>query len=490
MERDRRPGGTEDGAQQTTSGQGFWSHARAGLDGLPGNQGLNIAHEAVDRHAEGANADGIALKCVANDGSCRDITYRELRALTNQFANVLQRNGIEGGDCLATLLGRTPELYIAALGTLKNRSVLCPLFSAFGPEPILVRMRKSAARVLVTTETLYERKIKPIRGALPKLDTVLVLRDGGTGAGPANTLDFHAQLHSASDDFTLPATSPDDLALLHFTSGTTGTPKGAMHVHEAVVAHHATAAAALDLRREDVFWCTADPGWVTGTSYGIIAPLTHGTTLVVDEGEFDAHRWYRTLDDLDVTVWYTAPTAIRMLMRAGNDALGARRPDKLRFIASVGEALSPDAVHWSMDLFGQPIHDNWWQTETGCIMVGNCADTVVKPGSMGKPLPGVEACLVERERGGHVAMVDAAGAVGELAFKAGWPSMFRGYIDEEARYRACFSDGWYLSGDLARRDDDGYYWFVGRVDDVIKSSGLNSSPGSTLLKTKSLKTPK
>jgi acetyl-CoA synthetase len=226
-------------------------------------------------------------------------------------------------------------------------------------------------------------------------------------------------------------------------------------VHEAVVAHHVTGALALDLHTEDVFWCTADPGWVTGTSYGIVAPLVRGVTSVVDEAEFDAERWYRILQHEGVSVWYTAPTAIRMLMKAGLDLPKKHAFEKLRFIASVGEPLNPEAVWWGVDAFGMPIHDNWWQTETGGIMVGNTVAMDVKPGSMGKPLPGVEADIVN----------------GELVLRPGWPSMFRGYLDQEERYRKCFRDGWYFTGDLASRDADGYYWFVGRADDVIKSAG-------------------
>jgi acetyl-CoA synthetase len=266
-------------------------------------------------------------------------------------------------------------------------------------------------------------------------------------------------------------TAPEDMALLHFTSGTTGTPKGAVHVHEAVVAHHITGRYALDLHRDDVFWCTADPGWVTGTSYGIIAPLTNGVTSIVDEAEFDAERWYRTLQAQRVTVWYTAPTAIRMLMKAGIDLVHRYDTSALRFLASVGEPLNPEAVLWGEAAFGRPFHDNWWQTETGGIMIANFASMKVRPGSMGKPLPGVEASIVRRIGEDRVEVVDQPNVQGELALRSGWPSMFREYLDEPARYGKCFRGGWYLSGDLARRDADGYFWFVGRADDVIKTSG-------------------
>jgi acetyl-CoA synthetase len=274
----------------------------------------------------------------------------------------------------------------------------------------------------------------------------------------------------AAEEFATAATTPDEMALLHFTSGTTGKPKGAIHVHEAVVGHYATGLYALDLHPEDVFWCTADPGWVTGMSYGIIAPLVHGVTMIVDEAEFDPQRWYRILRDERVSVWYTAPTAIRMLMKAGADMAREFRFEALRFIASVGEPLNPQAVWWGEDVFGLPIHDNWWQTETGGIMIANTVAQDIKPGSMGLPLPGIEAFVVQRRNGG-VDVVEAADVEGELALRAGWPSMFRGYLNDDERYRKCFVGDLYLTGDLVKRDADGYYWFVGRADDVIKSAG-------------------
>jgi acetyl-CoA synthetase len=242
-------------------------------------------------------------------------------------------------------------------------------------------------------------------------------------------------------------------------------------VHGAALMHYVTGRFALDMHDDDVFWCTADPGWVTGTSYGIVAPLMHGVTSIVDEAEFDAERWYRILQEQAVTVWYTAPTAIRMLMKAGAELAHRFHFPSLRFIASVGEPLNPDAVWWGQDVLGLPIHDNWWQTETGGIMIANTIDMDIKPGSMGKPLPGVEACIVRRAEDGSVHVIDTPDTDGELALRAGWPGMFRGYLNQEARYQKCFSGGLYLSGDLARRDRDGYYWFIGRADDVIKSAG-------------------
>jgi acetyl-CoA synthetase len=447
-----------------------WEAARRELEGLPGGSGLNIAYEATDRHARGPLRDKRALRWLGRNGQVRDFTFLDLAGLTSRFANVLRGLGVAPGDRVYTLLGRVPELYVAALGTLKAGGVFCPLFSAFGREPVGTRLEIGAARVLVTTASLYLRKVEPLRPSLPHLEHVLVLPEG-TSAPVPGTHDLAALMARARDDFVIHQTRPEDLALLHFTSGTTGKPKGAMHVHEAVVAHHVTGKLALDLHPDDVFWCTADPGWVTGTSYGIIAPLTNGVTSIVDEADFDVERWYRILQDERVTVWYTAPTAIRMLMKAGPEPIRKYDLGALRFLASVGEPLNAEAVLWSEDVFGRPFHDNWWQTETGGIMIANFASMDIRPGSMGRPLPGVEAAVVRRVGEDRVEVVDAPDVQGELALRPGWPSMFRGYWGEEARYRKCFVGGFYLTGDLARRDRDGYFWFVGRADDVIKSMG-------------------
>ncbi|HSP24805.1 MAG TPA: acetate--CoA ligase, partial [Saliniramus sp.] len=445
-----------------------WGDAWALLDGLPGAKGYNIAHEAVDRHATGARAERTAIRWIGKSGERRDITYRELKAETDRFANALQGLGVKPGERVFVLMGRLPELYVAVLGALKAGCVVSPLFSAFGPEPIATRIEMGEGRVLVTTPALYQRKVAQLRERLSSLKHVVLVGEdapGGDGLHGWNGL-----MADAATEFTIAPTDPEDMALLHFTSGTTGKPKGAIHVHGAVVAHHVTGLYALDLHDEDVFWCTADPGWVTGTSYGIIAPLTNGVTSIVVEAEFDAQAWYSVLERERVSVWYTAPTAIRMMMRLGADAVKGYDLSGLRFLASVGEPLNPEAVIWGEEAFGLPFHDNWWQSETGGIMIANFAALDIKPGSMGLPLPGIEAAIVRRIEGG-VETIDEPMVEGELALKKGWPSMMRGYLHEEERYAKCFSGEWYLTGDLAKRDADGYYWFVGRADDVIKSAG-------------------
>jgi acetyl-CoA synthetase len=445
-----------------------WNNVRAELIGPDGD--CNLARLAVDRHATGVRANRIALRFLARDAEPQELSYGELKLMSNRFANVLRELGIDAGDRVFVLAGRCAALYVCVLGSLKNGCIVTPLFSAFGPEPIATRVGIARARVLITTEALYLRKIEKIRADLPTLEHVIVIGEAGTCRAIPATHDYSVLMARASEHRSDPPTAEDQTALLHFTSGTTGTPKGALHVHGAALTHFATGRYALDLHDDDTFWCTADPGWVTGTSYGILAPLLHGVTSIVDEADFDAERWYRILQDQEVTVWYTAPTAIRMLMKAGPELARKYRLPRLRFIASVGEPLNPEAVWWGSEVLGLPIHDNWWQTETGGIMIANTVAMDIKPGSMGRPLPGVEACIVRRTAKG-VEVVDEPGVEGELALRAGWPAMFRGYLDQEERYRKCFAGDLYLTGDLARRDTDGYYWFVGRGDDVIKSAG-------------------
>ncbi len=455
--------------------QFHWSDVPALCDGMgPGR--CNIAYAAVDRHSAGEAATRTALRFVADnpgDGpdATHDLSYAELGRLSKRFTGVLRSLGICKGDRVFTIMGRVPELYITVFGTLRNGSVVSPLFSAFGPEPIATRVDIGQADVIVTTRAIYQRKIAKIRDRLTSVRHILVVDDDRASDQVQGTLNFWQLMDAADENAPIEPTTADDPALLHFTSGTTGTPKGAIHVHGAVAMHYVTGLYALDLHPDDIYWCTADPGWVTGMSYGIISPLLHGVTCIVDQAEFDAERWYRILQDQEVSVWYTAPTGIRMLIKAGTELPAQYHFPQLRFIASVGEPLNPEAVWWGKRVLGLPIHDNWWQTETGGIMIANTPAFDIKPGSMGRPLPGVDAYIVRHNDDGTASVIEEPGVEGELALKPGWPSMFRGYLHAEERYRSCFTDGLYLTGDLAKKDADGYFWFVGRKDDVIKSAG-------------------
>jgi acetyl-CoA synthetase len=435
--------------------------------------GTNIAYEAVDCHLNTPTETKLALRWLGKNNQCLDFTYRDLAEQSSRFASALESLAMPRGSRIFSLAGRLPQLYIAALGTLKAGCVFTPLFSAFGPEPIRSRMEIGEANVLVTTQHLYQKKIAPWwqdqNLALPYFKAVLLI--DGSGELDPGCYALADLMKNADPQFACVETEPEELALLHFTSGTTGKPKGVMHVHQAVAVHKMSARYALDLHPSDIYWCTADPGWVTGTSYGIIAPLCLGVTMIVDEAEFDAERWYRILQEQKVTVWYTAPTAIRMLMKVGAALREQYDLSALNFISSVGEPLNPEAVIWGDTVLGLPFHDNWWQTETGGIMIANYASQPIKPGSMGQPLPGITAAIVSKNAQGQVAEIAETGQIGELALKQGWPSMFRGYLHQADKYQGCFNNGWYLTGDLAMRDEHGYYWFVGRADDLIKSSG-------------------
>ena len=459
-----------------------WQTVRDQLVGLPAGDGVNIAYEAVDRHVAEGFGSTVAMRFLgkhdAPDAAGQSYSYQRLATETSRFAHVLRGLDVRPGETVFLLAGRIPRLYVAALGAIKGQHVVCPLFSAFGPEPIKQRMVLGNAAVLVTTSSLYRRKVAALRDELPVRHVILLDVDDQCDA-PPDTLAYGSLFDRAIGEFQIATTAPETPALLHFTSGTTGAPKGALHVHDAVAMHRATTEEVFRLRRGDIYWCTADPGWVTGTSYGIIGPLTVGATLIVDEAEFDAERWYRILDGQRVDVWYTAPTAIRMLMHAGAEAAAGIDLSSVQRAFSVGEPLSAEAVNWGIDQLGLTFRDTWWQTETGAMMIANTAAGDVLPGSMGRPVCGIEAGLLATtdageivlDDEGHVIEIDDPDQIGMIALRAGWPSMFRTYLDNDERYRKCFADGWYLAGDLARRDAGGSFWFVGRADDVIKTAG-------------------
>ena len=446
-----------------------WDDAWAELD-TPGGL-VNQAHECIDRHADGARADKPAMIWQGAGGEVEEYTFADLKRETNRVANAFRSIGIGKGDRVFFLSDRIPELYFGVFGALKLGALAAPLFSAFGPEPIAERVGRAEGKAIVTTPRLLP-KVNAIRDGLPSLRHVIVVDGRDDAAVDARDLAWSAILDDAADEFEIERTGPEDWSVMHFTSGTTGLPKGAAHVHNTVVSHYATGKYVLDFHEDDVYWCTADPGWVTGTSYGMFAPWSNGVTQVIDEGGFGARRWYETIERFRVTVWYTAPTAIRLLMKAGAGA--ARRHDlgSLRYVMSVGEPLNPEGVVWGLEAFGLPIHDNWWQTETGAIMIANYPSMPIRPGSMGRPFPGIHAAVIDDEGNELTEPM----AEGQLAVRPGWPSMFRTYWNDRERYDSRFKHGWYLTGDKAKRDADGYFWFVGRDDDVINTAGHLVSP--------------
>ena len=426
---------------------------------------INLGHVVTDAHVEAGRGEKKALIWESTRGELEEFTFADLARRSNQFANVLtHRLGVTKGDRVFFFLERVPELFTAIIGTLKAGCVIGPLFSAFGPDAVKDRLEDSGARVLVTSPRL-RKKVESILGDLPELQHVVLVHRGGDKERSTD-LSYEELMSDASMEFEVVRTHREDHAIMHYTSGTTGKPKGAVHCHNAVIGHFATARYVLDLQEQDIYWCTADPGWVTGTSYGMFGPWSNGITQVVYEGGFSARKWYDFLQRWEVTVWYTAPTAIRMLMKAGDELPATFAFDKLRLMHSVGEPLNPEAVVWGERVFGMPFHDNWWQTETGAQMIANYAIQDIKPGSMGRPFPGITAGILDDQFNEL-----PAGEEGALALRPGWPSMFRAYWHKDELYDERFQNGWYLSGDQARKDEDGYFWFVGRADDVINTAG-------------------
>ena len=457
------------GCHDSIGGPAAWQAARESLIGPDGGLNLGAAPERF------ASADAVALQVCGTDGADKTISYATLADRTDRIARVLRWIGLKPRDRLFVLLERGSAFHEVVLGGLKAGAVVAPLFPAFGPVPIATRIRIAQGGFLVTTDALYARKIAPVRDTLPGLRGVLRVPgvagedDSAMADEPIDLPAMMAQLGAGPAQVPTEAADP---AWIHFTSGTTGTPKAVLHSHGAGVQILASAQEALGLGAGDRYWCSADPGWVTGTVYGVMAPLLVGATSVIAPGLFDPQRWLDTLAQARVQVWYTTPTALRMLMRVWPDA--AKRPSlpELRVVASVGEPLNPEVIEWGRQVLGQPVRDTWWQTETGAIMVAAQPDGGTPDGAMGRPLGGLRAHLVERGRGDTVRRLanDVPGE-GELAFDAGWPAMFRDYLGHSEQYTACFRDGLYLSGDRVRRDAQGQLWFLGRADDMIKSAG-------------------
>ena len=428
---------------------------------------VNIAYEAIDRHALGEKGDKIALHYRDADRN-EQYTFKELMERTNQAGNVLKNAAnVVKGDRVFVFMPRSPELYFVVLGALKLGAIVGPLFEAFMEGAVRDRLEDSGAKVIVTTPQLLNRI--PV-SELPLLEKVVVVGDNVTEDG--KFVDFKTRLAEASNELEIEWVDREDGSLLHYTSGSTGKPKGVLHVHNAMIQQYQTAKWVLDLKEDDVYWCTADPGWVTGTSYGIFGPWLNGVTNVIVGGRFKPETWYQTLEDLKVTVWYSAPTAFRMLMGAGDEVIKQYDLSALRHVLSVGEPLNPEVVRWGHKVFGLRIHDNWWMTETGAQLISNYPSMEIRPGSMGKPIPGVVAAIVD-DQGNELPPL----RMGNLAIKKGWPSMMRQIWNNPEKYESYFvPNDWYVSGDSAYMDEDGYFWFQGRVDDVIMTAGERVGP--------------
>lgn len=426
---------------------------------------VNMAYEAIDRHAEGERANKTAL--IYFDGTTEQtFTYADMKRMTNKAANVLKDAGIEAGDRIFIFMPRSPELYFALLGALKVGAIVGPLFEAFMEQAVRDRLLDSEAKMLITTKALLPRV--PV-DELTSLEQILLVDEDVEEDDKIK--DFRQAFNQASESFEPVWLDREDGLILHYTSGSTGKPKGVLHVQNAMIQHMMTGRWVLDLQEEDVYWCTADPGWVTGTSYGIFAPFLNGATNVVVGGRFNPDFWYSVIEKYKVTVWYSAPTAFRMLMGAGAEIANTHNLSSLRHVLSVGEPLNPEVIRWGKEAFDQRIHDTWWMTETGAMMICNYKSMDIKPGSMGKPIPGTQAAIVD-DQGNELPPF----RMGNLALKTPWPSMMRQIWNNPQKYESYFFKGWYVSGDSAYMDDEGYFWFQGRVDDVIMTAGERVGP--------------
>jgi acetyl-CoA synthetase len=427
---------------------------------------VNAAYEAIDRHAENGLGDKTAL-LYSDPKREESYTFQEMKEQSNRFGNVLKKIGLTKGDRMFIFMPRSPELYFSFLGALKLGVIVGPLFEAFMEGAVRDRLEDSGAVALVTTPQLLERV--PVK-ELPALKHVILV--GATGEQEEGFYSFEEEMKQASPELEIEWVDREDGMLLHYTSGSTGKPKGVLHVHNAMIQHYQTGKWVLDLQEDDIYWCTADPGWVTGTSYGIFAPWLNGVTNVIRGGRFSPEDWYQTLEKNGVTVWYSAPTAFRMLMGAGSELVKQFDLSKLRHILSVGEPLNPEVVRWGLKTYGLRIHDNWWMTETGGILISNYPQMEMKPGSMGKPFPGIQAAIID-DQGNELPPY----RMGNLAIRTPWPSMMRKIWNNPAKYEEYFRiPGWYVSGDSAYMDEDGYFWFQGRIDDVINTSGERVGP--------------
>ena len=449
-----------------------WALAEEELGYKPGND-INIAWYCTDRICGQGKGGKTALIWEGMGGAAKTYTFNDIRLASNTIASFLQGLGVKREDRVCLFMDKIPELYLGFLGVLKTGAVAQPLFSAFGEESLLVRLENAQTRVILT-QRKHVGKVRRIREKLPCLTHIVILDDEGKHPLQEREVAFSLEKAKPVEDFKSAPTKAESPSVLHYTSGTTGMPKGARHVHYSLVSQYLTAKWVLDLRDDDIYWCTADPGWVTGTSYGIIGPWSLGITQCVMDVGFTAGSWYQFIQKHRVSVWYSAPTAIRALMKAGDEAVKQHDLSSLRHLVSVGEPLNAEAVVWSERVFGGlPFHDSYWQTETGSIMITNYPGMKIKPGSMCKPFPGITATLLDMKT---FEPFTETGKVGLIAVKPDWPARLRGYWNNEEAYDKKFRNGWYLTGDRATRDMDGYYWFVGRDDDIINTAGHLVSP--------------
>lgn len=448
-----------------------WSIAEKELDYHPG-QVINIGWYCSDRICRMGKADKQALIWEGITGAEKRYTYNDIRLLSDSIGQYLRDLGIQPEDRVCLFMDKVPELYIGFLGILKIGAIAQPLFSAFGDESLLIRL-ENAQTTAIITQKKHAPKVRKILAQLPCLKHLIIVDQDPGKPLQEREVAMNMEELPVAEAFQIYPTKAESPSVLHYTSGTTGQPKGVKHVHYSLISQYLTARWVLDLQDDDIYWCTADPGWVTGTSYGIIGAFSNGVTQCVLDSGFSAESWYRFIGKHRITMWYSAPTAIRSLMKAGDEIVKKYDLSSLRHLASVGEPLNSEAVIWSERVFGKPFLDTYWQTETGSIMISNYPGMKIKPGSMGKPFPGITATVIDPEK---YEPFTEPGKIGLIAIRPGWPSMMRMYWNNEETYKNKFRNGWYLPGDRSSIDSEGYFWFVGRDDDVINTGGHLVSP--------------
>jgi acetyl-CoA synthetase len=424
----------------------------------------NIAYACLTKHCDDGLSEKEAFHWIDGDLSETKYSYGYFDKESNKIANILKDLGINAGDGVSIFLPRCVELISSFFGILKLEALSCILFSTLGEDALLDRLGNSQAKLVITKKSLV-RKVMGIKDSLPFLQGILVI-----------DLDDHQNdfvmslpklLVNASSSYQYnPQIDSETPAFLQYTSGSTGKPKGALHVHGAIQDIIQSFNEILQLEPDDIYWCTADPAWITGLSYSIIAPLSNKVNTIQFSGTYHAENWLKIIKEKHVTIWYTAPTALRMLMQEKKDRFETVRTNSLKRIYSVGEPLNPEIYHWGKKIFGKEIYDNWFQSETGSIMIANRPGLNVKPGSMGKPREGIQVLILDD---GMQPL--SAGQHGHLVLNSGWKSMFRTYFRNHAAYQEKFRNQHYITGDLAYQDEDGYFWYVSRSDDVINTAG-------------------
>lgn len=450
----------------------------------------NIALNALDRHIKTWRKNKIAIIWEGEPGDKVTMSYWRLWKEVNRFANVLRSMGVKKGDRVTIYMGRIPEIVIAMLACAKLGAPHSVVYGGFSEQALADRIEDAQSRVLITCDGAWLRgQVVPLKTVVdeaihrsPVVDTVIVVKRTGNPVKMEQGRDYWyhdlMSLPIASPNFQTEVMDAEDPLFILYTSGTTGKPKGVLHTHGGYQVYTSTTLSwAFDIKDDDRWWCAADPGWITGHSYIVYAPLILGATSIIYEGAPNfpyPDRWWRIVADYGVTILYTAPTAIRGLMRFGDAWPNRHDLSSLRLLGSVGEPINPEAWKWFYNVVGKgrcPIIDTWWQTETGGFMITPLPSVGLKPGSATRPFPGISVDIVDDD-GNPV----PSGADGNLVITRPWPSMLRTVYGDPERYKQQYwskyaKQGWYLAGDTARRDEDGYIWVIGRNDDVIKVSG-------------------